>query len=81
MQKLRKNCSIVRRKKMFYNNMYFDTSKIDIDSEINQLSLNSSVKKNKSIERSINLSVERSNPSNRESNPYSVMPRFQSPNG
>jgi hypothetical protein len=73
MQNLKNNCSIVRHKKLFFNNIFFDTSKIDIDSEVErdlkygyQKSHNSSLKKNKSYEKSINLSIERSIISNRD---------------
>lgn len=67
---------------MFFKNIFFDTSQIDIDSEVNldhqrylkSQDKDSSIKRNKSIERSINRSLEKS-----EARQKSQYPRFQSP--
>jgi hypothetical protein len=74
-QNLKSNCGIVRHKKIFYNNIYFD-SNIDIDSDADQRnqhqrSYNSSIKKGGSIGKSINLSLERQYVDQR-----AVLPRF-----
>ena len=76
MQNMKTNSSIVRHKRIFFNNLFFDSSQVDIDSQQDfRYKSNTSSNKNKSIERSINLSLEKSTLS-RDTKQHPVLPRF-----
>ena len=102
LRNLKKNSSIVRHN-MIFNNVFYDITQFDISSDRGDIrksraqrhrSHNSSLRKNKSNERSLNLSLERSQVSAKEQQPgisllkksgakpplpHDSQPRFQSP--